>query len=135
MTLINLQNLFPILTQTIFCGWAMMQKLRINGFKWMNDEELEKWGDLPCIIEVDLKYSKNLHTLHNDYPLAPENIKPSNSKADKLTPNLNNKMKYIVHYKTLQLYEKLGLKVTKVHRGIKFYESPWLKPYIYIFKH
>ena len=41
-------------------------------------------------------------------------------------------MKYIVHFKTLKLYEKLGLKVTKVHRGIKFYESPWLKPYIYL---
>jgi len=113
-------------------GWAMMQKLPTHEFKWMNDKELEKWRDLPCILEVDLEYSKNLHTLHNDYPLAPENIKPSNSKVDKLIPNLNNIMRYIVHYKTLKLYEKLGLKVTKVHTGIKFYESRWLKPYIYL---
>jgi len=110
----------------------MMQKLPTNGFKWMNDKELERRRELPCILEVDLKYSKNLHTLHNDYPLAPENIKPSNSKEDKLIPNLNNKAKYIVHYKTLKLYEKLGLKVIKIHRGIKFYESPWLRKYIYL---
>ena len=51
---------------------------------------------------------------------------------NKLIPNLNNKKKYIVHYKTLKLYEKLGLKVSKVHRGIKFYESTWLRKYIYL---
>ena len=25
-----------------------------------------------CMLEVDLEYSKVLHNLHNDYPLAPE---------------------------------------------------------------
>ena len=96
----------------------------------MNNKELEKWRELPCILEVDLKYSRTLHTLHNDYPLAPENIKPPGSKVDKLIPNLNNKNKYVVHHKTLKLYESLGLKVTRVHRGIKFRESAWLKKYI-----
>jgi len=50
--------------------------------------------------------------------------------VDKLIPNLNNKNKYVVHHKTLKLYESLGLKVTRVHRGIKFRESAWLKKYI-----
>ena len=113
-------------------GWAMSQKLPTHGFEWMNDEELEKWRELPCMLEVDLKYSKCLHTLHNDYPLAPENIKLPDSKVNKLVPNLNNKTKYIVHYKTLKLHEKLGLKVSKVHRGIKFYESTWVRKYIYL---
>ena len=113
-------------------GWAMSQKLPTHGFEWMNDEELEKWRELPCILEVDLKYSKSLHTLDNDYPLASENIKLPDSKVNKLVPNLNNKTKYIVHYKTLKLYEKLGLKVSKVHRCTKFYESTWLRKYIYL---
>ena len=56
-------------------GWAMSQKLPTHGFKWMNNEELENWRDIPCILEVDLEYPKELHNLHNDYPLAPENIK------------------------------------------------------------
>ena len=41
--------------------------------------------------------------------------------------NLNN---YIIHHGSLKLYEKLGLRITKIHRGIKFVESNWLEPYI-----
>ena len=36
----------------------------------------------------------------------------------------------MVYYKNLQLYERLGLKITKIHRGIKFEESAWLQEYI-----
>ena len=27
-----------------------------------------------CVLEVDLEYPKELHELHNDYPLAPNKI-------------------------------------------------------------
>ena len=37
---------------------------------------------------------------------------------------------FVLHYKTLQLYIDLGLKVTKVHRVLEFNQSPWMKPYI-----
>ena len=36
----------------------------------------------------------------------------------------------IVHYENLKLYEGLGLQMTKIHIGIKFEESVWLKEYI-----
>ena len=81
-----------------------------------------------CFLEVDLEYPEDLHDLRNDYPLAPERIKIRN--VEKLIPNLKNKTTYVVHYENLKLYESLRLEITKIHRGIKFEESAWLKEYI-----
>ena len=109
-------------------GWAMMKSLPTHGFEWMNENELMEWKKFSCILEVDLKYPEELHDLRNDYPLAPESIKIGS--VEKLIPNLNDKTKYILHCENLKQYEKLGLEITKIHRGIKFKESPWLKQYI-----
>ena len=109
-------------------GWAMCKPLPTKGFKWMTKEELKDWKSMPCILEVDLEYPEKLHDLHNDYPLAPERI--TVNKVEKLIPNLNDKTKYVIHHENLKLYLSLGLKLTKIHRGITFEESAWLKPYI-----
>ena len=109
-------------------GTAMSKPLPTHGFKWMKTSELETWELHSCILEVDLEYPKKLHDLHNDYPLAPEQIEAN--KVKKLIPNLWNKKKYEIHYENLKQYLNLGLKLTHIHRGIKFEESEWLKPYI-----
>ena len=109
-------------------GWAMSKQLPTSGFKWMSDEELDDWKHVSGFLEVDLEYPEQLHNLHNDYPLAPECTKIGN--VEKLIPNLNNKTNYVVHYENLKLYESLGLKITMIHRGIKFEESAWLEEYI-----
>ena len=49
---------------------------------------------------------------------------------NKLFPNLGNKGKYVVHYKNLQLYLSLGMKLTKVQRILKSKQTDWLKKYI-----
>ena len=36
-----------------------------------------------------------------------------------LIPNLGNKTNYAVHYKNLQLYLSLGMKLTEIHRVLK----------------
>ena len=100
------------------------------------------------ILEVDLEYPKELHKLHDDYPLAAEKIKVTKDmlspyckkiasklnisigRVSKLMSTLCNKEKYVLHYRNLQLYKDLGLKVTKVHRALEFNQSPWLKQYI-----
>ena len=35
-----------------------------------------------------------------------------------------------MHHHNLKLYEELGLKIKKIHRGIRFREEPWTKSYI-----
>ncbi len=109
-------------------GWAMSQKLPFRNFRWICQSELENWESMACILEVDLEYPKELHDLHNEYPLAPEKLLIGN--VEKLVPNLNNKERYVLHYENLKLYLRLGLKITKIHRGITFEESDFMKKYI-----
>src|ERR1043165_3942383 len=53
-----------------------------------------------------------------------------NTKIEKLIPNLNSKTNYVLHYRNLQFYMAMGLKVTKIHKILEFDQSRWLKPYI-----
>ena len=119
-------------------GCAMSEKLPTHGFKWLSCGEMEKlfnnqvlqvWEKIPCILEVDLEYPENLHDLHNDYPFCPEKVKCKNG-VEKLIPNLNDKTKYIIHYKNLIQCLRAGMKLKKIHRGIKFVESEFMKSYI-----
>jgi hypothetical protein len=80
------------------------------------------------ILEVDLEYPENLHDLHNDYPLAPECVEIDG--VTKLIPTLRGKSKYVVHYRSLKQYLRLGLRLVKVHRVLEFDQSPWMKSYI-----
>ena len=48
----------------------------------------------------------------------------------KLIPNLRDKVKYVVHYRNLQYYLSLEIKLIKVHKILKFKQSNWLKEYV-----
>ena len=112
-------------------GWAMSEKMPTSGFEWSEERHLEKLTEdenLGYVLEVDLEYPEELHEAHNGYPLAPEVMKIR--KVNKLTPNFFAKEKYVLHHRNLKLYLSLGMKLTKIHRVIKFVQSRWLAPYI-----
>ena len=118
-------------------GWAMSQKLPLNGFKWLKDTSgiNEKFiknyngnNDKGYILEVEVKYPKKLHDLHSDLPFLPKRMKID--KCEKLVCNLRNKKKYVVLIKSLKQGLNHGLKFKKIHRIIEFNQEAWLKPYI-----
>ena len=99
--------------------------IEINEEFIKNYNENDKKG---YILEVDVKYPKELHDLHNDLPFLPERMEIN--KCKKLVCNLYDKKKYVVHIKSLKQALNHGLKLKKIHRVIEFNQKAWLKPYI-----
>ena len=50
--------------------------------------------------------------------------------VEKLIPILGDKTNYVLHYRNLQSYLPLGVKLTKIHKVLKFKQSEWMKKYI-----
>ena len=113
-----------------------VNNLAAHGFKWKNGEdftpekidELVKKDKRGYLLEVDVKYPKELHENHNELPFLTERMKIG--RVEKLVPNLKDKKGYVVHIKALDQALKHGLKLKKVHRVIEFQQSKWMKAYI-----
>merc|ERR1712115_233547 len=138
-------------------GWAMSLFLPTGGFELVEINDKDNWAefilkqgdehDEGYFLEVDLEYPEELHDFHDTYPCAPEKLKIEEKYlsdhqkvlgkkcgakfgSEKLCLTLKPKEKYILHYRNLKQYLSLGLKLSKVHRVLKFQQSPWLKEYI-----
>ena len=118
-------------------GWAMSQPLPTGGFKWIkcgnvnpkslvNKFAAEK--NHGYLLEVDVSYPKELHDLHNDIPFMCTKMKVNG--IEKLISNLYYKRKYIIHIRALKQALDHRLILEKIHRCIKFKQSPWMKEYI-----
>ena len=113
----------------------MSKKLPVNGFKWIDNNEINEEfiknynenDNKGYILEVDVKYPKRLHELHSDLLFLSERMKVNKSK--KLVCNLFNKKKYVVHINSLKQALNRGLKLKKIQRVIEFNQEEWLKPY------
>ena len=99
------------------------------------------------ILEVDVKYPRELHNAHNAYPLAPERmvvqkewmsdyqqdllgVGVAPAEVEKLVPNLRNKERYVLHYRILQLDFSLSMRLAKIHRTLRIRQSPWRELFI-----
>ena len=118
-------------------GWAMSQIFPADGFKWkknmlkFNEDFLKNYdedSDKGYILELDVKYPKNLHDLHSDLPSLPEKMKIS--KNSKLVCNLYDKNNYVVYIRSLKQALDHGMILKKVHIVIQFNQEAWLKEYI-----
>ena len=74
-------------------GWAMSQKLPVNGFKWIEDtsriseEFIKNYNEnnnKGYILEVDVKYPKKLRDLHSDLPFLPKGMKIDKCKKTRV---------------------------------------------------
>ncbi len=104
------------------------------------------------IFEVDLEYPPHLHDKHCSLPLAPhevnidyEMLSPYSRRclellrgekyakrysSKKLTSTFLPRTKYLVHGLNLKFYLEQGLVLKKMHRGIRFYQEDFIRPFI-----
>eukprot|EP00873_Tetraselmis_striata_P042372 jgi/Tetstr1/462636/TSEL_007620.t1 len=135
-------------------GLSMVQHLPTHGFRWEEDMTIDDvlsgdWeGGQGCFVEVDMKYPEHLHDSHNDLPLAPEKVTLGEEDAssycrematqtdskiascEKLAGHFKGRIKYKVDARVLQLYVKHGMVVTKLHRVVRCFQQPMMKPWI-----
>ncbi|XP_064464359.1 uncharacterized protein LOC135375618 [Ornithodoros turicata] len=138
-------------------GSVMREPLPYGGFEWLTEDEITNLDithlpdDAPMgyFLEVDLAYDKEIHQRHRDLPVAPEKMSvpydllseyqkelmkkfhlPEKATDAKLLLTLFDKERYFLHYRNLQLYMHLGLRLTKVHRVLKFNQKPFLRSYV-----
>ena len=92
------------------------------------NHSMSNLGRKGYIFEVDLEYPHKLWETHNDYPLAPEKMIVNG--VEKLICHFKPRKNDVVHYRNLRQYLEMGMRITAVHRGISFYQSSWMEPYI-----
>ena len=89
-------------------GWAMSQKLPLNGFKWVKNlpRFIERFiktynenSDIGYFLEVDIDYPKELFNLHKNLPFLSERKKVD--KCEKLICSIEDKEKYVLHIRAL----------------------------------
>src|SRR5277367_2831912 len=118
---------------------------------WQN---IDTEGEYGYVLKVDLEYPANIHDKTQDFPLAPES---SNVTAEMFTPYMmelwalrsemrgqsetfksekkllmtcRDKKEYVVHFKLLKFYLRMGMRVTRTHAVVKFRQDNIFCDYI-----
>ena len=135
-------------------GYAMMQKLPYRDFQFttttldtiLNTPDDSNHG---YYIVCDIDYTNECKERTEQLALMPNKRKINDNelgyrerdggkarsakrlqRSEKLILDQNNKTEYMVHYRMLKFYVKMGVKVTKIHRVIKFKQDYICRDYI-----
>jgi hypothetical protein len=138
----------------------MMEYLGCEGYEWMTENELENYDfattpqspEAGFIFKVDIEYKTEFdHFMNSDFPLAPHkiNIACNNLSIEQqqqvqsftehaykenlgksLSLDLLPKTNYVVSAKNLAYYLNHGMKITKVHEGLKFQQRPLFQKFV-----
>ena len=136
---------------------SLSNPLPMSDFEWLSKRQIDaldieshpKNDPFGYFLEVDLEYPQSLRDMHNDFPLAPEEIEirdeelspfmlqmkkklhlKQQSSGLKLIATLKNKTHYILHYGILKVYMHLGLHLIRIHHCVRFKQGDFLKGYI-----
>lgn len=134
-------------------AYSMKQMLPIGGYELMTQDELQKfmmhhdhvditkgfqqqhhlclqcipdfwWIGYIFVVDMECPPDADWHDAHSDLPFAPDH------RNGKLVCSFEPKLNYAVHYRLLKFYLKHGMKITKLHAGMKFKQSCWLRPFM-----
>ena len=132
-------------------GFQWLTEEEIAALDW---HSIATDGEFGYTLMVDLEYPREIHDKTQDFPLAPE---AKHITEDMLTPFMleqwaarcemrgystafrpekkllmtcQNKKEYVVHFKLLKFYLEMGMKISKIHRVIKYRQTNIFCKYI-----
>ena len=97
-----------------------------------------------CFVEVDFKLPDEVKEKPKNFPVAPEKkFNPDDlsdymkryktdtyAQTKKLICGCSDKKNYLIQYRIIKFYVRLGMVVEKIHAIISFDQSKWLEKYI-----
>ena len=136
-------------------GFAMLQHPPTGNFQiYANNSITESFidkvlnthdcSDIGYVLIVDLIYPDIITDKSKNFSFCPENKinNPNNFReymkkhvpkpyrpTSKMSCDQTNKEYYIVHYRNLKFYVRMGMIIDKVHRIVSFDQSPCLEKY------
>ena len=104
----------------------MSQLLPTGRFRWVSIKlneigELAARTDKGYLLELDVRYPRELHDSHNNLPFMCERMKIKG--VEKLVPNLHYKKSYVILIRALDQALTHGLILERIHRAIEFDQS------------
>ena len=142
-----------------YCGIMQKFRLPSYGFRWMTERDIETFdimsvgpdSDVGYILECQLLCPEEIHDATDSFPFAPDHIriKPEDlseytrelaekcgigleglHNTRKLCLTLNDKDRHTGHYLNIRFYVEHGMVLKKIHRGIRFTQTPWLEGFM-----